>query len=383
MRIKRLKFRDASRNWKLEDLEFKKLTLLVGASGVGKTQILRAVMALSSIASGKSLNGVRWYVEFTSADESLYIWEGEFENSGRDFFFHDEFDSDKKAKSKIIYEKLSLNNKIIVDRNKSKIVFSGKETIKLSQQESVISLLREENLVAPARVALGQLVYSDQSNSQERMNFYGGEMTNIENLSKKYKTLKSLQESGLDGVIKLAIASKAHKRIFSAIKSRFIDIFPQTEDIKIAPLDPTKDEIPSFFRDSPFVQIKERNVDNWIRQSNISSGMFRTLMQISEIYLCADGTAFLIDEFENSLGVNCLDELTVEILKSKRDIQFILTSHHPYIINNIPFENWKLVTRRAGVVKTHDASEFNLGNSKHDAFMQLMQLEQFQSGLEE
>ena len=48
--------------------------------------------------------------------------------------------------------------------------------------------------------------------------------------------------------------------------------------------------------------------------------------------LWPDGSVILIDEFENSLGVNCLDEITEDVVKESRRLQFILTSHHPYII---------------------------------------------------
>lgn len=110
--------------------------------------------------------------------------------------------------------------------------------------------------------------------------------------------------------------------------------------------------------------------------------MFRSLIHISEIYLCSEGSVFLIDEFENSLGINCINELTSDILSSKRQIQFVLTSHHPYIINNIDHSNWKVVTRSKGVVSTHNSEKYNIGKSKHDAFMQLVQLDQYQTGIE-
>jgi hypothetical protein len=90
---------------------------------------------------------------------------------------------------------------------------------------------------------------------------------------------------------------------------------------------------------------------------------------------------FLIDEFENSLGVNCLDDLTTALVSHERDLQFIITSHHPYIINNISYSNWKIITRDGGVVTAHDADEFNLGKSKHQAFTQLINLDAYAEGV--
>ena len=62
--IKSLTYEDQSTNWKLDKIEFKPLTLLVGASGVGKMQILKALLNLKRISHGSSLNGLKWDIEF-------------------------------------------------------------------------------------------------------------------------------------------------------------------------------------------------------------------------------------------------------------------------------------------------------------------------------
>ena len=89
---------------------------------------------------------------------------------------------------------------------------------------------------------------------------------------------------------------------------------------------------------------------------------------------------FDLDEFENSLGVNCIDELTTEIKGASHRLQFILTSHHPYIINKINYQNWKIVTRKGTKIFAQDAQEFNIGKSKHEAFVQLLNLPSFKTG---
>lgn len=385
MNIIEFKFEDKSLDWKLDDLILKRLTLLVGASGVGKTQILRAILGLKDIANGKSLNGVAWYVEFMTIDELHYVWEGEFENKGISVFIEDEDDEEgegDKNNPKIIREKLSLNKKVIVNRTSDKILFNGKPTLKLPQQKSIINTLKEEDQIKPAFEGLRKILLSDQSDSVNAGRGFSFSFLNASKLQKKYNTLKKLQESDLETSLKLFFVSKVDKKIFSLIRNRFIDIFPQIEDIKVAPLDTREKDMPDFLKDYPFIQIKERNVKHWISQNRISSGMFRTLIQLSELYLSSEGSIFLIDEFENSLGINCINELTSDILISKRKLQFIVTSHHPYIIDAIPFSHWKLVTRKTGIVKTHDMSNFNFGKSKHSAFMQLLQLEEYQTGIE-
>jgi predicted ATPase len=197
----------------------------------------------------------------------------------------------------------------------------------------------------------------------------------------QYKTLEQIRESDESIRTKLYLTSFVSPDTFSRIKERFIDVFPFVEDLKIEPPDPSR--IQPYVRDVPIIQIKEKGIDAWINEWKLSSGMTRTLLHISELYLRADGDVILIDEFENSLGVNCIEELTSDLSGGYgRNLQFIITSHHPYIINNIDYNHWKIVTRQAGVVTAYDARDFNLGKSKHQAFIQLINLDQYTDGVE-
>jgi len=380
MRIENLTYRDNNLKWELEKADFEALTLLVGASGVGKTQILKSILNLKSVANGKSISGIYWEITFETLNGKLYKWKGEFENKGDIDFSDDDDEELKRHKPSIQFETLHLNGKILVDRNNNEIIFNGNKTVKLPNQQSVIYLLKEEDLIQPAFEGFGKILFSDQTDSTREA--YRIKFSDTQKLLKSVKTISQIQEAKEDIRIKLFLAYKNVPEIFEIIKERYIDIFPQVEDIKVEPLDIDDEDLPMFFKEYPFIQIKEKGIEKWIKQHNISSGMFRSLIHISEIYLCGDGSVFLIDEFENSLGINCINELTNDILSSKRKTQFIITSHHPYIINNVDYTNWKLVTRTKGVVKTHKPEKFNIGKSKHDAFMQLIQLEQYQTGLE-
>ncbi len=110
--------------------------------------------------------------------------------------------------------------------------------------------------------------------------------------------------------------------------------------------------------------------------------MIRTFIHISEMYLLSKGTVVLIDEFENSLGVNCIDILTEDLIYEHSRLQFIATSHHPYIINKIPYDYWKIVTRKGGKIKAFNAKEFKLGDSSHERFINLINLPEYKKGIE-
>jgi predicted ATPase len=181
--------------------------------------------------------------------------------------------------------------------------------------------------------------------------------------------------------IKLYLVSKYEPDIFNYIKENFIEIFPQVTDLKVSVFETDK-EYYNIYENDLMIQFREINVDEWIIEKNFSSGMYRTLKHLSEIFLSAKGTIILIDEFENSLGVNCIDEVTDVLFSSDdRGVQFIITSHHPYIINNINLNFWKIVTRQASDIYTYNAKELNLGESKHEAFLQLINNKDFYKGI--
>lgn len=373
MKILSFRFSNKVSEWTLDELFLNKLTLLVGASGVGKTQILKSLVTLKDIANGGSYNGICWKINFETDNNLNYIWEGEFE-SKNDFFNQNEED-----KFIIQSEKLFINNNLVIDRVPGIILFNGHKTVKLSNTESVIYLLKEEDEIKPAYENILKIHFSNQLGFAES---HGIDLNEVDDLIlSKYNSLQKLQESEFRTSTKLFLLSKIDTNYFEKIKNRFIEIFPTIEDIGFSIKTnyySYDDEYKTFI-----LTIKEKGVKKWIEYPNISWGMIRTLKHLSEIYLCSDGTVFLIDEFENSLGINCINEITSDILKSKRQLQFILTSHHPYIINSVNFTDWKLVTRNANIIKTHNVDKFNIGKSKHDAFMQLIQLEEYQTGAEQ
>jgi len=388
MKIIRFQFEDKSAEWRLEELHLNKLTLLVGASGVGKTQILRGLINLSKISKGSSINGISWKVEFETAEKNVYVWEGEFEKQENTFFAFGDINNNVNIEN----ERIRLNGELILDRNKSKIIYHNKETPKLFPHQSAVFLLQNEAEVYPIFECFSEIRYANYSGfSDLKMDFFFQQMMTLmpafinsfQKLDKELKNILDIQESGLDINFKLFFLGRREKKIFNYIKQRFISIFPNVEDVKVDFAANKNHEIPDFLQKFPFLQIKEKGISHWIGQHKISSGMYSTFMNLSELYLCAEGTVFLIDEFENSLGINCINEIMNDILTSQRQLQFILTSHHPYIIDAIGYQNWKLVTRNGGIIKTHDLEKFHIGKSKHSAFMQLLQLEEYQTGQEQ
>ncbi|MEQ8756691.1 MAG: AAA family ATPase [Coleofasciculus sp. G1-WW12-02] len=366
MKIKKLEYYDNEYQWKLEPVDFlQNLNLLVGVSGVGKTRILRSISNLKKIANGASLNGVRWNVCFLTSDDLEYHWSGEFETKKSTTPI--DSDSSEEEQVKIICETLKRNQETIVERTQEKIIFHGEKTPKLSPYESIIELLKQEDSIIRVKEELDKIILADSGRSFDKT------MLLPVSIFKKYEksSLLSLKESNLPILIKLAILYRILPEEFEKIKKTFTIIFPNVADIKIESL---KDEdipiaLSQLLKEATTVSIKEKGVQNWIK--NISSGMFKTLMYISQLYLSPDNCVILIDEFENSLGVNCLDSVT-DLILDNQGSQFMVTSHHPYVINNISPAYWKIVTRQGSLVTVKNAEDFHISESRQKAFIDLI-----------
>lgn len=368
MKLNSIKYTNTEQEWGFEEINFFDLTLLVGVSGVGKTQILGSIYNLKQIADGDSANGVKWEVNFQTLSGNIYFWKGEFENVKlKNEFIPDIFDEEKdKNKPRIISENIFLNGKEIIFRDNNVFKFNGKEMPKLISTESAINILKEEDLIKEIYESFKLIIFRDHT-QKEGIRY---SHLSVEKLKKKYKTFDQIKESDLDTFHKFALVYDVSKPTFEEIKSTFIEVFPQVEDLKVEPI--VDNEFSSFMFEATVIQIKEKGVDKWIPQNRMSSGMLRTLIHIAEMYLWNEGTVILIDEFENSLGLNCIDVLTEDLIYNNNNIQFIATSHHPYIINKIPYDYWKIVTRKGSAIKTFDAKDFDLGKSHHDRFMSLI-----------
>lgn len=366
MRIKSVTYIDHLTGWNIKNLSFDYLTLLVGASGVGKTKILRAILNIAGIAKGKSCNGVEWNIS-CEHDSASYVWSGQFDSIAEDDVnFFEKGGNDYK----ILRESLICNSRTVIERNADKLLFQGVETVKLDITQSAIVLLKEESVVKPIASAFMQIYELENANEGIRVS------PSVSQKREQIKDVMAIHDSRiLMPVEKLFVLHKNGFPQFQEIKRIFMDIFPLVEDI---------DFTMERFSDGtviPLLKIKEKSVSSWIMQNEISSGMFRALSQITILVLAQEGDVILIDEFENGLGVNCIDRLAEQIIDPEKNVQVILTSHHPYIINNIPFKRWKIVTRENSDVCVLSAADLKIGeHSRHEAFMQLVQTKAFKTG---
>lgn len=368
MRLHKLTYINHNTGWNIQDLQFGRLSLFVGASGVGKTQILRAILDLCRIAHGISLNGIAWILDFEE-DNHYYQWSGEFTASQED----EDILFGEKSRSSIHRESLfdKTADKRLFLREDSKLIYNGQPTVKLDPTESAVELLKEEADIAPISEAFRKISLLNM-NSTERIRIRPS-LWDIEKTNLSLHDIRQLRS--YNPFDRLYLIKKNIPEKFAEIQDTFHDVFPLVEkiDFDLHRLGDT--------RLVPTLKIKEEKVEKWIDQLNISNGMLRTLTQIISLALAEDGDVLLIDEFENGLGVNCIEDLAEMVAEPDANIQIIMTSHHPYIINAIPYKDWRIVTRRGSDVRVKTPAELGIGDgSKHKAFMQLVQTEEYTTG---
>lgn len=141
------------------------------------------------------------------------------------------------------------------------------------------------------------------------------------------------------------------------IKDLFRFIFPSVEAMVFFPED---------------ILVREAGLEG-ISYKKLSDGMLKALLYICELVTCQPGTVILIDEFENGLGLNCLSVLLEEML-DRDDVQVIMSSHHPYVINNVPTAFWQVISRDRDQVGACSASALGIGQTRYDAFFELMNI---------
>jgi predicted ATPase len=384
MKINSFKFKNNSQNWHLERTYFENLNLLVGASGVGKTRILKALFLICNVAQGEvqMLENVEWSIDFSHLGQK-YRWGLKALSPTEKTF------SSEKNHSEIVDEKLIKfaedNEPIeILHRTKTESTLNQNQIPKLKRTESAIALLAEEESIAPIADAFKRFIFNETlQNVEISVNFdpsslilspsLNTQLKSINTDQNAYtKTLETFKETSIHfaTILKAYYLKEYFPQIFDEIKESYIEIFPSVNDIRVT-VNKQSDKNYNLL-----LEIQEHGSENWIPQHRISSGMYVTLTYLIEITSAPEGSVFVVDEFENSLGINCMPQLTDFILDKSPNLQFILTSHHPYIINNIPWKTWQLVSRTNSTIRTRkavDIPELNTASSL-DKFTQLINL---------
>jgi AAA15 family ATPase/GTPase len=364
MKINKFSFKNKYLGWEVETIEFQQLNLLVGLSASGKSQILNALWLIRGIALGKEMNEVEWLITF-NIDNDVYEWKGELGSKNLSGII------------KIEYEKLtnlSTNQKIEREKDGSLSIDdplfpeSYRYNSRVAGQGLIFKLYDEYDFVAKALKGFKKMVLRDHTLSQSDIyaEFY---KTRFRYDRSKHSSLDigDLRMSHFLTGERFLIANKNALQEVDTIFEEFKQIFPQVNDISV-------DEVKTSGAEGGHIEyrMKAGGSRKWIPHWNISSGMLRTLNYLVELYLADVETVFLIDEFENSLGHNCLPRIAEDISLRSVDQQFIITSHHPDIINEFDMSCWKVISRKNGRISNKNAWDLPFSKTLHEPYLALI-----------
>jgi len=387
MSIVEFSYTDHDDGWQIKPIKFNPgLNLLVGISGAGKSHTLAAIEMICSAALHEEeiLANCDWSVSVRWGDKNL-CWSA---STGAEPSFGYEGDSallTRQYESVFERETISIDGSIVVARDEHGVRAFGDQIPVLTGTQSIVGLFRQDIRIAPLALALAS-VRSTYEKDLRRLVKKGG-------LAAVLARYESRSLTDLIGDHKLPLPLKAYvlQERFTAdfeqlVRAPYCDIFPSVTDVRVDRASELVPEDPDSYHRRGVVldlAIRERAVRPWVTSDVLSEGMFRTLVHILELALSPPGTVLLIDEYENSMGVNCLPAVTEHILRRAGDLQFIITSHHPYVIESIAKEQWMIVRRKGSVVEVAPAREFiSLSTSSNqDAFIQLLNAEEYREGV--
>lgn len=368
MKIEWIEFENLKTGLRIEKIKFNSdITLLVGLSGVGKTQILNIVEYSLKLAVGEdaALRPYRVGIGIRVGNDR-YEWRYEINQINKD-----ELVVNEDGTYGFLYEKLLCNGQLVFERTSDKVNVIGYDKVpQPKKNESLILQYSEEDNFETLILGIRKL-YSIEIELAVR----GGIRKEIFNRvkAKAENTISSEENvefeifSHLPVALKLYIAKKYFPELYKEILDLVQELFVEIEDIDVE-----EDNVREMYLVSIQVYGKK------LLQQDISNGMLKTIYYIVELFTMSKDSLVLIDEFENGLGVNCIDLLSELMLSERKDLQFIITSHHPKIINAIDKDKWKIINREGRIVKNSDSLEYGIGNSQHDAYFNLVNRWEFE-----
>jgi predicted ATP-dependent endonuclease of OLD family len=366
MRIIKYSYEDIGENgFKLGEIKFRTMNLLIGFSGSGKTRLLNTIFNLGRVAvNQESVKVGSWKIEF-QIRKKQYSWELWIEK-------------DEGGKTIVMVDILKdlSDDKLIVKRTLDSFEYFGKQLPKLKKSETSVSLLRDEKEIEPIHQAFSRILKRDfahDSSSQDYLEYEPLSAYSIDIMKKGNANFESLMHSQVRLNVLMYALKKYDSKYFKLFSDYFKEVFPNVEEIDIKDIRFFNPNAPNL--ETPVICLKEKDVDQWIQFKRLSSGMQKVIIMMADVVMLRDNEwLFLVDEYENSLGPKIIDFYYNWIQYIDSPNQFLMTSHHPHVINNIPIEDWYICTRKGSSVDFiygDDLTEI-IGKSNQSSFTKLL-----------
>lgn len=367
-------------NYEFSDVEdlfspvkFSHVNLFVGASGSGKTRFFNTIFNLGSfICTNQNFKRGRWNLTFAIGVKN--------------YEYSLNVTSDPDGKYEISEEKLNTIEKdglqkSLLRREGAKCYFRDTELPKFPRNNSLIWSLREEEEIGLVHSNFGLILRRNFAESaiQDAKDLVNLPSEMIAAMDRK-KSLTDIYHFPLASLsANLFLLKKVFPAKFELVKTQFCQIFTNITEFDVKAR--IEFRLPEHPDNLPLLAIKEAGVKDWIPIAALSSGMIKVLIILTDLEKFPDECIYMIDEYENSLGINAIDFLP-DLIEQYPTTQFLITSHHPYILNNIDVRNWYVFNRKGAKtqIKYGDELADRYGLSKQDAFSQLINDPFFNNG---
>ncbi len=353
-------FRDTSSDkWEFQETKLNNVNLIVGASASGKTRYLNTIFNVSkAIVQNQTFIPGCWRLTIKT-EKYEYLWECEsivFDGGSQ---IEKEIVKRKRRDSQDRFENL-------IERTSDNFIFCENVLPKLQRDRPGITLLKEEEKIGPLFETFSKVQIRKFHDEGLRDAFSLQDVSNqliaLTESKDKIFTLW-MQQPTLSA--KMYLLSKTFPECYDLAVKTFVQIFPSIKKCYVNIQTPGV--VPIFL-------IEEEKINRTIPLLELSSGMQKVLLIITDIITLPKGSIYIIDEYENSLGINAIDFLPEFLIEHGTNIQIFITTHHPYLINSMPMKTWRVFNRIGSKVFIKRGTEFEkrYGKSKQKAFIQLI-----------
>ena len=366
MKILEYEFKDLIKpGWKFDKIYLGKMNLIVGQSAVGKTRFLNTIVNFGKyVIDEAKINSGYWFIKFNH-ENHIYEWEIEAKDH-------------KVLNEKLIIYKQNEKHEII-SRSEGIITFEGNKLPKLNANMLSVNLIKEEEIIKPVFNAFSRIY---------RRNFFGPDLGMQSGFAEYTPILNeelsnnpnSFSNSPIN--VRLFFLKENKKELYEYLVDYYKGIFPFVNKMEF------KDfrEISKLFNTPNFMPIMcfwEGQNNDYIPLYELSTGMQKVMLILTDITSMPEDSIYLIDEYENSLGENAINFFPEFLIQLNKNNQYLVTSHHPYLINAIPVEQWQVFNRRGQDVKILNGKDLKekYGKSKQKAFTQLINDEFYLEGI--
>ncbi len=319
-----------------------------GLPATGKTRFLNTIFNVCRFVASDEFRSGCWDITFLQEGKT-YQWILE---CGK---------VEKSDEEQIIKEELwKIENgekEVILKRDKNSFVFVKQSLPIVNPRLTGISVFKKESIMQPIFKGFENVLRRRFFSDDLAKNITQLEIITTQIINKYKDNIDKLIHSELCLNSKLFILHKYFPRTFAEIGQYYKEAFPFVENVSFESSSNNIFKETIITAEIPMFCIKEKGSHNKIALPELSSGMQKVLLILTDIYILPKESIYLIDEYENSLGINAIDFFPDVISNLEKEIQFLITSHHPYIINKIPPKNWYVFHRKGKplpIVKTEN-----------------------------